>query len=273
MKTILTFLYSGIILCMFSNKVLAQQVQLDFVKDELLNSNWKLEAGLGMDAHITPSRLNTIEVSGLTRSKEEFKSSSGYTPGIIAGISIEPISNRFLSYRFDMNYSETWMFAQSGSYKWKSHHIALGYDQLFFVMQFEEVRKRYTLYDRSGRDNQHFTEEIAYSLYESKRKGYGIQWRIKGDANKYLEAKLVTEQYTNFIADNAKGYSFTYFTNDNHFLLELYPGHLIKGNTFVSPGIPKPTELEKTGWYAHFAYRKTFNLSASYRNTKKKLLY
>jgi hypothetical protein len=254
-------------------KTFLKRPEVILVKDEFLKSSWRIEGGIGTNFQILPSRLNIIEYNSDIVSKEDIKNSLGIAPGLALALNINPIQNKFLSYQYQVKYSESWLFPMSASSQWRVHHIALGYDFLFFTMNFEKSKLSYTYKDESTGILIDKVEEKSNSYYESTANSYGIQWLMNKENGRSLELRKINKKFTNFTSDDSKGYGI-YFRNKNSVLqFEYIPKHAINADSYVKENILKDAKLLNTSSYFHFSFIKYFGFESDYPNTRKKLFY
>ncbi len=250
-----------------------ERPELKMLKSEFLKSTWRFEGGIGGNLQLIPSRLNTIESSSNSIQKESYSNSLGIAPGILLGLNIQPISNKFVAYEYGVKYSEAWLFPMSASSNWSAHHISLGYDYLFFTMNYEKNKTRYSYFDVNEGISTDKTEEISNSVYESMSTSYGIQYLMNKEKGRSIELRKIKRSFSNFTSPDAGGYGLYYRSNNHCIQLEYIRDHAINASSVVSPDVLKKTQLENTAMYIHFSFVKYFGVESDYPSTRKKLFY
>lgn len=254
-------------------KTFLERPEVIKVKDEFVKSTWRIEGGIGTNFQILPSRLNTLEYKSDIVSKEDIKNSLGIAPGLALALNINPIQNKFLSYQYQVKYSESWLFPMSASSQWRAHHIALGYDFLFFTMNFEKSKLSYTYKDESTGILIDKVEEKSNSYYESTSNSYGVQWLMNKEKGRSLEFRKINKAFNNFTSNDSKGYGIYFRNKNNVFQFEYIPKHAINADSYVKENILKDAKLMNTSSYFHFSFIKYFGFESDYPNTRKKLFY
>lgn len=254
-------------------KAFLERPEVKFVKEEFIKSTWHIEGGIGGNLQLVPSRLNYNEYNANVSSNETIKNALGVAPGLALALQIQPIQNKFVAYQYQVKYSEAWFFPMSASSKWSSHHIALGYDYLFFTMHFEQNKLSYTYSDVGLGTSIEKTEEKSNSIYESNANSYGVQWIINREKLRSLEFRRINKKFSNFSANAAVGYGLYFANKRNMIQLEYIPKHTIQADSYVKDNIFKAANLENTSSYFHFSFIKYFGFGSAYTNTRKKMLY
>jgi hypothetical protein len=252
-----------------------EKPEIKLIGGEFLKSKWQIEGGIGFNIQIVPSRLNSAEyTSSNSTRKERIENSMGIAPGLALALNIQPIKNKYLAYQYQVKFSEAWLFPMSASTYWEAHHLALGYEFLFFTMNFEYSNLTYSYSDQtissSSLSNDDILEEKSSSIYESNSNSYGVQWLMNNEKGRSLEFRKINKNITN---NDASGYGI-YFRNKNNMLqFEYFANHPINATTYVKDNILKEANLINTSSYFHFSYIKYFGFGSDYPNTKRKLLY
>ncbi len=163
-----------------------EKPEVKLIKGEFLKSKWQIEGGIGFNIQIVPSRLNSAEyTSSNSTRKERIENSMGIAPGLALALNIQPIKNKYLAYQYQVKFSEAWLFPMSASTYWEAHHLALGYEFLFFTMNFEYSNLTYSYSDQttssSSLSSDDILEEKSNSIYESNSNSYGVQWLMNNE--------------------------------------------------------------------------------------------
>lgn len=221
-----------------------------------LNPRWQTLLTFGPGVQIIPTRLNTIPYVNNMPSQGKFEAKSQFTSVMICALKLSPIKTNYGSYEFTPQVGFNWLGKQSGHSIAFDHKITLGKNKLFSVFGFQHMRKEAIFNYFDAEDNVNGILYRSASIYNSKRKYFGVRFVYGEDNQNQLEALLNFEKFFNPNVKTSIGYSVYWSHNKTVLQLDLFPKHPAYGNKYSDNNTtPLPPNLPITSLFLQFTIR------------------